>query len=46
MRSMIDLLGDLGAAAMRLHAAGECRSLEELDLTQESVPVRGLRVLP
>ncbi|WP_295459088.1 class I SAM-dependent methyltransferase [uncultured Thiodictyon sp.] len=42
---MTELPGHLGATAMRLHAAGEYRLLEELDLIQELVPVRGLRVL-
>ena len=42
---MTDLLGDLGAAAMRLHRAGGYRLLEELELIEELVPVTGRRVL-
>ncbi|WP_295388153.1 class I SAM-dependent methyltransferase [uncultured Thiodictyon sp.] len=42
---MTDLLGDLGAAAMRLYPAGEYRRLDELELIEELVPVRGRRVL-
>ena len=42
---MTDLPGSLGASAMRIHAPGEYRAMEELELIRELVEVRGRRVL-